>query len=87
MSWRLLWSFRVDESLKRVNVMFIVIVPKREGATSIKEYRPINLAESIHKIISKAFSPTHRKVLDKTVFFTTCFCGGKADFGCNFVGT
>lgn len=34
---------------------------------SIKECRPISLAGNIHKIISKVFSTTLKKVLDKIV--------------------
>lgn len=52
---------------RSLNVSFIVIIPKKEGATSIGDYRPISLVGSIYKIISKVLSNRLKSVLDKTI--------------------
>nr|XP_016476809.1 PREDICTED: uncharacterized protein LOC107798345 [Nicotiana tabacum] len=49
---------------RSLNASFVTIAPKKERATSIKDYRPISLLESIYKIISKIVSGlkiNHRK--------------------------
>lgn len=56
-----------DELRKRLNVSFIVIIPKREGTRSIKDYRPISLLGRIYNIISKVLSIILKKELDETV--------------------
>nr|XP_033509261.1 DExH-box ATP-dependent RNA helicase DExH10-like [Nicotiana tomentosiformis] len=52
---------------RSINASFITIVPKKEGASCIRDYRPISLVGSIYKIISKVLSNRLKKVLDMTV--------------------
>ncbi|KAF3666707.1 hypothetical protein FXO37_10387 [Capsicum annuum] len=56
-----------DEFEESSNASFVVIVPKREGALCIKDYRPVSLERSIYKIISKVLSIRRKKVLDEIV--------------------
>ncbi|XP_075080405.1 uncharacterized protein LOC142165916 [Nicotiana tabacum] len=60
--------FHVNGVFKRsINASFITIVPKKEGASCIKDYMPISLVRSIYKIISKVLSNRLKKVLDVSV--------------------
>lgn len=52
---------------KSLNVSFVVIIAKQEGASSMKDYRPISIMGSIYKIISKVLSIRLKKVLDETI--------------------
>ncbi|XP_009599850.2 uncharacterized protein [Nicotiana tomentosiformis] len=60
--------FHVNGAFERsINASFITIVPKKEGASCIRDYRPISLVGSIYKIISKMLSNRLKKVLDVSV--------------------
>lgn len=50
---------------KSLDALFVVIIPKRERALSMKYYRPISLVGNIYKIISKVLSIRLRKVIGK----------------------
>lgn len=56
-----------SEFEKSLNASFIVIIAKREGASGMKNCRPISLVGSIYKIISKVLSIRLKKVLDEIV--------------------
>lgn len=60
---------------KSLHTSFIVIIPKKEGATSIKDYRPISLDRSIDKIISKVFSDILKEILEETMSTSENACG------------
>lgn len=60
------------------NATFISLIPKREGADEITEFRPISLAGSMHKIISKILAGRMRDVLTNTTFPNqSAFIGGR----------
>lgn len=52
---------------KSLNASLIVIIPKRKGAMSTRDNKPINLVGSIYKIISKVLSNKRTKVSDEIV--------------------
>nr|XP_016510137.1 PREDICTED: uncharacterized protein LOC107827506 [Nicotiana tabacum] len=57
--------FYVNGVFKRsINATFITIVPKKEGASCIRDYMPISLVGSIYKIISKNAFVEGRQILD-----------------------
>uniref|UniRef100_A0A453QM62 Reverse transcriptase domain-containing protein n=1 Tax=Aegilops tauschii subsp. strangulata TaxID=200361 RepID=A0A453QM62_AEGTS len=39
-----------------VNLVMIVLLPKKEGATTVGDYRPINLIHSVAKLVAKVLS-------------------------------
>jgi len=39
-----------------VNSTFLMLIPKKEGAASLTDFRPISLVTSIYKIIAKVLS-------------------------------
>nr|XP_016498719.1 PREDICTED: uncharacterized protein LOC107817408 [Nicotiana tabacum] len=76
-------------SERSINVSFITIVPKKESAFCIRDYRPISLVGSIYKIISKVLSNRLKKFLtglfrpprmrlwkvDRSWMLLWCLCG------------
>ncbi|KAG9454345.1 hypothetical protein H6P81_007249 [Aristolochia fimbriata] len=52
---------------KHVSATNIVLIPKKEGATSLKAYRPISLTTSYYKIIAKLLAERLKKVVDSLI--------------------
>lgn len=44
--------FKTDKFGKCLNSTFTMLVPKKEGAVEFKDFRPISLVGSLHKLIS-----------------------------------
>jgi mannosylglycoprotein endo-beta-mannosidase len=42
-----------DQFFGKLNVAFITLLPKKEGAVDLKEFRPISLVHSFAKLIAK----------------------------------
>lgn len=51
----------MGEFEKSLSASFVVIIPKRKGTLSMKDYKPISLVGSIYKIITKVLSITLRR--------------------------
>ncbi|WVZ91346.1 LOW QUALITY PROTEIN: hypothetical protein U9M48_037534 [Paspalum notatum var. saurae] len=47
-----IWSRKLD-NLKSLNSTFITLMPKKEGADHVKDFRPISLVHSFAKLITK----------------------------------
>ena len=59
-----LQEFYVHETFERsLNSTFVVLIPKKVGASDVKDFRPISLIGSIYKIISKVLANRPREVL------------------------
>ncbi|WMV47890.1 hypothetical protein MTR67_041275 [Solanum verrucosum] len=52
---------------KSFNATFIALIPKKFGASELKDFRPISLIGSIYKIISKILTERLKKVMLKLV--------------------
>lgn len=48
--------FHRGEMCKSMRSTFIALVPKKEDARGLGDYRPINLVSSLHKVISKVLA-------------------------------
>ena len=46
-------NFHEDMFEKSFNATFITLILKKKGAKELRDFRPISLIDSIHKIISK----------------------------------
>ena len=58
---------RHDQHFNLLNNAHIVLLPKREDAASVGDYRPISLSHSITKLISKLLASSLSPELDGMV--------------------
>ena len=52
---------------KSLNATFIVLIPKKNGASNIRDSRPISLMGSVYKILSKVLANRLKEVLDQLI--------------------
>ena len=54
---------------------FISLIPKKDGASLIKDCRPITLIGGLYKILAKVLANRFRKVLPEIIYdVPRCFC-------------
>uniref|UniRef100_A0A0V0IVQ8 Putative ovule protein n=1 Tax=Solanum chacoense TaxID=4108 RepID=A0A0V0IVQ8_SOLCH len=53
---------------KSFNATFIALIPKKVGASELKDFRPISLIGSLYKIISKILTERLKRVMPKLVY-------------------
>ena len=53
--------------VRSLNSTFIVLVPKKGEAEEIRDFRPINLVNSLYKLIAKVLANRLKKVMSKLV--------------------
>ena len=53
---------------KSLNATFIALIPKRNGASNIQNFRPISLVGSVYKILVKVLANRLKEVLDQLIF-------------------
>jgi hypothetical protein len=56
-----------SQHLRQLSKAHIVLLPKKHGAASVKDYRPIGLTHSIAKLFSKCLASRPAPKLDKLV--------------------
>ena len=59
--------FDIDKFVKSLNSTFIVMIPKKEGADDLKDFRPISLVGSLYKLIAKVLANRLKKVMSRLV--------------------
>uniref|UniRef100_A0A0V0HBD2 Putative ovule protein n=1 Tax=Solanum chacoense TaxID=4108 RepID=A0A0V0HBD2_SOLCH len=52
---------------KSFNATFIALIPKKAGASELKDYRPISLIGGVYKIIAKLLAERLKRVVSKLV--------------------
>ena len=68
--------------MRNLNSTFLVLIPKRENAVDIKDYRPISLVGVLYKILAKVLANRFRRVVGQVVSKAQNACGGKTNSGC-----
>lgn len=58
-------EFQVFE--KSINATFVALIPKKNGATSVRDFRPISLISGLYKIIAKVLAERLKQVVNKLV--------------------
>ena len=63
---------------KSLNATFIALIPKKNDASNIRDFRPISLVGSVYKILPKVLANHLKMVLDQLIFETqNGFVGGR----------
>ena len=52
---------------KSLNANFIALIPKKNGASNIRDFRPISLVGSVYKILAKVLANRLKEVLDQLI--------------------
>jgi len=72
--WRVVHVLAVFEEFyqhckfeKSLNVIFIVLIPKKNDASNIRDFRPISLVGSIYKTLAKVLANRLKVVLDQLI--------------------
>jgi hypothetical protein len=61
-----------------LNATFVTLIPKKQNALNIRDFRPISLIGSVYKILAKVLANRLRKVLDGLVSESqNAFVGGR----------
>ncbi|RVW44823.1 hypothetical protein CK203_087100 [Vitis vinifera] len=53
--------------VKNLNATFLVLVPKKGGVEELKDFKPINLVDSIYKLLAKVLANRLKKMIGKVV--------------------
>jgi hypothetical protein len=63
---------------RSLNASFIALIPKKQNASNIRDFRPISLIGSIYKLLAKVLANRLRGVLDKLISESqNAFVGGR----------
>ncbi|GFZ15713.1 P-loop containing nucleoside triphosphate hydrolases superfamily protein [Actinidia rufa] len=63
---------------KSLNATFIVLIPKKDGALDIGDYRPISFIGCIYKVLAKVLTRRMAKVMDRLITENqNAFVGGR----------
>ena len=63
---------------KSLNATFIALIPKKNDASNIRDFRPISLVGSLYKILSKVLANRLNQVLDQLISESqNSFVGGR----------
>jgi Reverse transcriptase (RNA-dependent DNA polymerase) len=56
-----------DQAMNKLNYSYIVLIPKKEGVTKVKDYRPISLLNSMQKCFSKLLANRLQPIMEKLI--------------------
>ena len=63
---------------RSLNASFLALIPKKNNALNIRDFRPISLVSSVYKLLSKVLANRLRTVLDKFILESqNSFVGGR----------
>ena len=63
---------------KSLNATFIALIPKKNDASNIRDFRPISLVGSLYKILSKVLANQLKQALDQLISESqNSFVGGR----------
>lgn len=52
---------------KSLNATYVALIPKKSGATELRDFRPISLISGVYKIIAKLLAEILKRVVHKLV--------------------
>ena len=72
-------EFHLQNAIGRsLNATFLVLIPKKGGASDVQDFRPISLVGSLYKIMAKVLANRLKRVMGKVVSYNqNAFVGGR----------
>ena len=64
---------------KSHNATFLALIPNKQNASNIQDFRPISLIGCVYKLLARVLTNRLRTVLDGLISVSKCFCRGTAD--------
>ena len=58
---------RSSEFERSLNASFLSLIPRKNNALNVKDFRPISLVGSVYKLLSNVLAHRLRMVLDKLI--------------------
>ena len=52
---------------RSLNSTFLLLIPKKEGAEDLRDFRPISLVESVYKLLAKVLANRLKSVMGKVI--------------------
>ena len=69
---------RSSEFEQSLNASFLSLIPKKNNALNIKDFRPISLVGNVYKLLSKVLANRLRQVIDNLISESqNSFVGGR----------
>lgn len=69
---------RSSEFERSLNASFLSLIPKKNNALNIKDFRPISLVGNVYKLLSKVLANRLRQVIDNLISESqNSFVGGR----------
>ena len=59
--------YQLSKFEKSLNATFIALIPKKNGASNIQDFRPISLVGSVYKILAKVLANRLKEVLNQLI--------------------
>ena len=56
--------YQLSKFEKSLNATFLALIPKKNSASNIRDFRPISLVESVYKILAKVLANRLKEVLN-----------------------
>ena len=70
--------YQYNKFEKSLNATFIALIPNKNGASNIQDFRPISLVGSVYKILTKVLANCLKEVLDQLISKSqNSFVGGR----------
>lgn len=75
-----------DQWYKSLSATFITLIPKKEGAAEIKDFRPISLVGCLYKLLSKTLVVRLKTIMPKVISrYQSAFVPGRQLTDCSLM--
>ena len=66
--------------LRKINLTYLSLIPKKKNPEKLSDYRPISLCNVLYKIISKVLANTEISIICYYLRLPECLCTWEIDY-------